>query len=136
MNVNNDLGSERFQLFDDYIHLKYKRTMSAVLKLCTPAMVYLVVSVLALAYGVVQQMSAMTLIFKVLLVALWTFLLNWLCAKGYSTLSWIIVLLPVVMIVLLVSLSADLVNKTPKPTSAQSTLVVASSGCSMCNSHP
>jgi hypothetical protein len=60
--------------------------------LCTPAMVYLVLSIVAMIVG-----AKMLTIVHVLLVLLWTFLLNFLCSKGYKTVSWILVLLPIVV---------------------------------------
>lgn len=67
-------------------------------KLCTPAMLYLVFSAITIIYGVMQNFKPMTLVVNVLFVALWTWILNWLCSKGYSIISWVLVVLPFFLI--------------------------------------
>ena len=63
-------------------------------KLCEPAKLYLVVSVIFLILAIFHRISALTLITKGVFVLIWTMVLNWLCSKGFSGLAWIIVLLP------------------------------------------
>jgi hypothetical protein len=89
-------------------------------KLCTPSQVYLVVSLvlLVLSYfglsAISQQIrlnqtnnellqslnftyqkdSNTSYVVQVLFIALWTWLLSYLCNKGYTELSWFLVLLP------------------------------------------
>jgi hypothetical protein len=76
--------------------------------LCTPAIVYLVVSVALVMYIVFfVGMSALTLITKSVLIVVCTFLLNWLCSRGLSVLAWIILLLPVILVLLMASWSVD-----------------------------
>jgi len=76
--------------------------------LCTPAIVYLVVSVALVMYIVFfVGMSALTLITKSVLIVIWTFLLNWLCSRGLSVLAWIILLLPVILVLLMACWSVD-----------------------------
>ena len=104
-----------------------------IFKLCTPAFIYLVLSVIVLAVGVFSGISALTFIFKSALIILWTFLLNWLCSRGYAVLSWIILLLPVILVVLLASLSADLGGV--KPVLSPTSLGSSSGGCSSCGAH-
>ena len=67
-------------------------------KLCTPAMLYLIFSAITIIYGVMQNFKPMTLVVNVLFVALWTWILNWLCSKGYSIISWVLVVLPFFLI--------------------------------------
>ena len=105
-----------------------------IFKLCTPAFIYLVLSVIMLAVGVFSGISALTLIFKSALIVLWTFLLNWLCSRGFAVLSWIILLLPVILVVLLASLSADL-GSGAVPSLSPTSLGSSSGGCSSCGAH-
>ena len=66
------------------------------IKLCTPAIVYLVSSILV--FMLVADMFSMYMFFmKGLFVLLWTWFLNFLCNKGYETVSWILVIIPWVM---------------------------------------
>jgi hypothetical protein len=62
--------------------------------LCTPAHLYLVLSIIAIIIGIFHKFSAMALLVKMFWVALWTYLLNFLCKKGLSTVAWIFVVLP------------------------------------------
>jgi len=90
--------------------------------LCTPAQLYLGISVLAVLTQCYQNvgnpnmfacglMKARTPInnifyitFEVLYVLGWTYLLNILCKKGYNQLSWLLVLLPFIAMFILIGL--------------------------------
>jgi hypothetical protein len=73
---------------------------------------------------------------KSALIVLWTFLLNWLCSQGLGVLSWIIVLLPVIMVVLLASWSVDVGSVAASPSMTATSLGNAAKvgGCSSCQS--
>ena len=43
-------------------------------------------------------------IFKIIYVFVWTYLLNVLCKKGYKTMSWVILLLPIIGMFILIGL--------------------------------
>lgn len=66
-------------------------------KLCTPAKVYLVISVVACLIALFQRSPVTTVLVQFLFVLLWTFALNWLCSKGFKGVSWFLVLLPYIM---------------------------------------
>jgi len=90
--------------------------------LCTPAQIYLLISglsILALFIQNVQQPNRYTVgqysvklqhhnmlffIFKVIYVLIWTWLLNRLCASGYKSVSWFLVLLPLLMFFVIIAL--------------------------------
>jgi len=106
---------------------------NSIFKLCTPALIYLVISVLVLVFLIFSGISALTLIMKSALIVLWTFLLNWLCSRGLAVLSWIILLLPVVLIVLLASWSVDVQSRVVPSWSHTSMGNAAKvGGCSSC----
>ena len=80
-------------------------------KLCTPAYVYLVISVLGMVLLMVQNMgntgkfcvgsfncdvphNGMVFLGQALYVAAWTWTLHYICRKWYKNLSWALVLLP------------------------------------------
>lgn len=95
-------------------------------KLCTPAQIYLIVSVimLVLSYfglsAISQQLHAhqsrspmlqslnftyqkdsrTSYVVQGLFIVLWTWVLSYLCRKGYTSLSWFLVLLPWVLMFL------------------------------------
>jgi len=89
--------------------------------LCTPAQLYLGLSVLSILSMCFQNTdpniyacgmwSAKTPInnlvyfaFKILYIIGWTYLLNVLCKKGYNKLSWLLVMLPLVAMFVLIGL--------------------------------
>ena len=74
--------------------------MSMFTRICNPAKLYLVVSAILLVFAVFKKMSAGTFIVKGAFILLWTFLLNWLCSKGFGNVAWVIVLLPFVFLFL------------------------------------
>jgi hypothetical protein len=95
-------------------------------KICTPAQIYLIVSVILLIlsyFGMTAISQQLTLnqsghpalhslnftyqkdtrtsyVVQAVLIVLWTWLLSYLCNKGYSQLSWFLVLLPWVLMFL------------------------------------
>lgn len=113
--------------------------VSAIFKLCTPALIYLVLSIVVLVMAIFSGISAVTLIIKSALIVLWTFLLNWLCSHGMGTLAWVILLLPVVLVLLMASWSTDLKGYSAEPVMTATSLGGAasssSSGCTMCGAH-
>ena len=71
------------------------------MELCTPALVYLVLSAISFL-ATARHNSASTLFVNALFVLLWTFLLNVLCQRGFTALSWILVLLPIIVLVVMI----------------------------------
>lgn len=95
-------------------------------KICTPAQIYLIISVILLIlsyFGMTAISQQLTLnqsghpalhslnftyqkdtrtsyVVQAVLIVLWTWLLSYLCNKGYSQLSWFLVLLPWVLMFL------------------------------------
>ena len=106
--------------------------MLAVLnKLCTPAYVYLVISAISILVLAFQNLgsnqifcagsfscsannTALVFVIQVIYVLFWTWLLNKLCQNGASTVSWILVLLPLIMMFLFIVLF--LLFSAPLPT--------------------
>ena len=79
-------------------------------KMCEPAKLYLLVSVIALVYGIFQRFSMITLGTNFIFAVLWTMVLNWLCSIGMKTLSWILVLLPYLMLFLSAGFVVDMMH--------------------------
>lgn len=101
--------------------------MSSTLKLfealCTPAQLYLGMSVIAVLTQCYQNIgtpnvftcglmkasspivpSSFFIVFEILYVIGWTYFLNILCKKGYTKLSWLLVLLPFVGMFVIIGL--------------------------------
>jgi hypothetical protein len=69
-------------------------------KLCTPAKIYFGIAVIAIIIALFNGVSLMLAFTKILFAFIWTFVLGWLCDKGYSSISWFLVLLPYIIIAL------------------------------------
>lgn len=79
--------------------------------LCTPAHIYLVISLIALTIILLQnrynsttycmgnyscEVSSIALIFvvKIIYILIWTYILNFICSSGAPMISWILLLFP------------------------------------------
>lgn len=69
-------------------------------KLCTPAKIYFAIAVIATIIALFNGASLMMAFWKLVFAFIWTFVLGWLCQKGFTTLSWFLVLLPYIIILL------------------------------------
>jgi len=84
-------------------------------ELCTPAMIYFVISVVALSMVLLQNLgnqnsynvgsfscrvpnTALVFIIKLIYILFWTWVLNLICKDGHTTISWLLVLLPWIML--------------------------------------
>ena len=67
---------------------------------CSPALLYLILSVFSILLAVLMNVLPVLIISKLVFTLLWTWFLNFLCVKGYKTVSWILVLLPFIIIML------------------------------------
>ena len=79
-------------------------------KLCEPAKIYLVVTVIFIVLSVFNGISALTLLVKAAFAVIWTLFLNWLCSKGFSGLAWIIILMPFIFLLLAMFTTMDVVG--------------------------
>ena len=96
-------------------------TIKIVKKLCTPAYVYLVISVISIlvlmfqnsgnvdsycmgSYECSVPSTALVFLIEFLYVAFWTFILDAICKAGYKQFSWFLVLLPFLLFFVLLGL--------------------------------
>ena len=90
-------------------------------KLCTPAFLYLVISLIAIFVMALQNYTnekvyclgyyscnvpSVYLIFviKIIYVIFWTWILNLICRSGLPIVSWLLVLFPLILFFLLISI--------------------------------
>jgi len=69
-------------------------------KLCTPAKIYFAIAVISSVIALFNGLGLLLVGVKLVFALLWTVVLGWLCEKGFKTLSWVLVLLPYIMIAL------------------------------------
>ena len=80
--------------------------------LCTPAKLYGFVSLISVA-GLLVNGQVSGAVGQGIFAALWVFVLGWICSKGWSGLSWFLVLLPVILVVILIMAGAASILVTP-----------------------
>ena len=69
---------------------------------CTPAIVYLVIAVLGFLTTITKS-SVMSMISSAIFIFLWTWFLNFLCSKGYTGISWFLVVFPFILMLLILA---------------------------------
>jgi len=69
-------------------------------KLCTPAKIYFVLAVLACLMALYNRVSFSVVFVKLIFAFIWTFVLSWLCSKGFKNVAWFLVLLPYLLLLL------------------------------------
>ena len=73
---------------------------------CTPEILYVVLSALGIL-SVLGKVSVITITIKVIFVLIWAWFLNFLCESGYSTVSWFLVLLPILFTILIIFIASE-----------------------------
>jgi hypothetical protein len=90
-------------------------------ELCTPAMIYFVISIIALTMVLFQNLgnsnsytvgsfscrvpnTALVFIVKLMYVLFWTYVLNLICKDGHTSLSWLLVLLPWILLFVMIGI--------------------------------
>lgn len=89
--------------------------------LCTPSLLYFVISTIALVLVLFQNLgnansyhvgsfscrvpnTAMVFIVKFIYILFWTYVLNLICRDGHVELSWLLVLLPWLLIIVMIGM--------------------------------
>jgi hypothetical protein len=90
-------------------------------KLCTPALVYFVMSIISVILMLLQNLSGngtykvgkyscdcgnVGLVFlgKLIYIFFWTWVLNFMCKKGYKSVSWFLVLFPFILFFIFIAM--------------------------------
>jgi hypothetical protein len=90
-------------------------------ELCTPAMIYFVISIISLIMVLFQNLgnsnsynvgsfscrvpnTALVFIVKLIYVLFWTYVLNLICKDGHTSLSWLLVLLPWILLFVMIGI--------------------------------
>jgi hypothetical protein len=90
-------------------------------ELCTPAMIYFVISIISLVIVLLQNLgntnsynvgsfscrvpnTAIVFIVKLVYILFWTYILNLICQDGHTSLSWLLVLLPWILLFVMIGI--------------------------------
>lgn len=77
--------------------------------LCSPALLYLIISILSIIMMIVRKMQPMTIVAKAIFITIWTWFLNFLCSKNHESIAWFLVILPMVLMLVVFSLAYETV---------------------------
>lgn len=80
--------------------------------LCKPALLYFVMSVISLMIIVVSGFPFLYVLIKIAFIAGWTWTLNYICKKGYTVISWVFLIAPFVMMIIMKGFAEGLQRKT------------------------
>jgi hypothetical protein len=87
--------------------------MLDIMNFCTPALVYLGISAFVIIAALASQtVSLYSAFFKALFALIWSMILNFICSKGYTSVSWVLVLLPYILIAFAFFSIVDVVANT------------------------
>jgi len=109
----NDLANHNH--YNQVIFYKYIIMAKFFSNLCAPAIFYLAISIIALLMVIFQNVgnsnmlsignynsrvpnTGLIIIIKLLCILFWTWILNLICKAGYKWVSWLLVLLPFIMV--------------------------------------
>ena len=90
-------------------------------ELCTPALLYFVISIVCLILVLFQNLgnsnsynignfscrvpnTALVFIIKFIYILFWTWVLNLICKDGHTTISWLLILLPWILLFVIIGL--------------------------------
>ena len=90
-------------------------------ELCSPAMLYFIISIVALVMVLLQNLgnqnsynvgsfscrvpsTALVFIIKLIYILFWTWILNLICKDGHTSISWLLVLLPWILLFVMMGL--------------------------------
>jgi len=90
-------------------------------QLCSPALFYFVLSILAIFISIIQNFgnsgkyslgsysckvpsTILVFIIKMFYILFWTWILNLICKDGYTSIAWLLVLLPFILLFVIMGL--------------------------------
>jgi len=104
--------------------LKSSKSLKFINRLCSPALFYLVLSLLGLILIIIQNINSYQSIYhlgnlsfkvpsilfifilKIIYILFWTWILNFLCKNNYTWFAWFLVFFPFILLVSLLLLSS------------------------------
>jgi hypothetical protein len=99
--------------------MKLRSITNKIASLCVPAQFYLAISTISIIMILAQNLNGenkycvgqfkapcnnkvSAFAMKILYIIVWTLILDYLCRKGYSKVSWLLVLFPLIMMFVLI----------------------------------
>jgi hypothetical protein len=69
-------------------------------RLCAPAKLYFILTIIGCIFMLFHNINLLAVFSKLFFAFIWTFILNLICKKGFTIVSWILVLLPFILMTL------------------------------------
>ena len=69
-------------------------------ELCSPAKLYFVLSVIACIAALINGLKIGQVMINLIIAFAWTAVLSWICGKGFTSVSWFLVLIPYIIMLL------------------------------------
>ena len=92
-----------------------KFNISSLSSLCLPSKIYFVLAVLSIIISLIVSTENVIMGFlHLLFVVFWTWVLNLICKNGFSIVSWILVLVPILIYLIIVFQILLLIRKKNK----------------------
>jgi hypothetical protein len=80
-------------------------------EICSPALLYLIISVISLLAAAANKLTLASLIVQAIFIIAWTWFLNWLCTSGHKDVAWFLVILPFIFILGMFVIAMEIVSK-------------------------
>ena len=80
------------------------------MSICSPALLYLIIAIIALISMIYSKVDMQTIAMKGLFVAIYTWFLNFLCSKGHEGISWFLVILPFIVMALFIVAMSNIIG--------------------------
>ena len=68
------------------------------LNICLPSLIYLILGLISIVMMLFNQIKVFLTFIQLLLIVFWTWILNLICKAGYTWVSWMLLLLPFIII--------------------------------------
>jgi hypothetical protein len=105
--------------------------VNKVQSLCTPAFVFFVISVISLFIMIFDNLenthsycfgnvscnvanTSMIFMIEIVFLVFWTWLLNFICSRGYPSVAWFILLFPYILLFVVILMIASEIRNTEK----------------------
>lgn len=83
--------------------------------LCLPALIYLILAIVQIIASILYRTSTIIgTVVGIVILILWTWLLNYICKAGYEVVSWILVFLPIILTIVVFIFLANFMKNLSK----------------------
>lgn len=116
--------------------------VNKVQSLCTPAFIFFIISIISLFVMIFDNLenthsfcfgnvscnvsnTSMVFIVEIVFLVFWTWLLNFICSRGYSGLAWFILLFPYILLLMVILFIASEIRNTTEINKASTPITIA-----------